>query len=228
MLMLGALFLVWRMLTRIDSEGMPDTDWDLEIDHSEMQRLVAALTADKARVALRGGGGGNSSALDRDLATVKSILKDVHMKNLKSHGHAAPQLLQDNKRLEKELVELRAEIASLRGGGGRGGGGEGDSKLQLTPKPTPLTPQARAATVPRAATAAAAAAPAAAAAQAAAHEVSARAVASKDKNAAAPATSNNRLDASAAARAPSERLGRAREGGDSMKHQLHSTHETEP
>jgi len=38
----------------MDAEALPDAEWDLEIDHSEMQRLVAALTADKARVALRG------------------------------------------------------------------------------------------------------------------------------------------------------------------------------
>ena len=29
---------------------------------------------------------------DQDLDTVKSILKDLHKKNMKSHGHAAPQV----------------------------------------------------------------------------------------------------------------------------------------
>jgi hypothetical protein len=127
-LLVGTLALMFRMLTRVDAENLPDTEWDLEIDHSEMQRLVAALTRDKASVAVGGtpssGGGNSSSALDRDLATVKTILNDLHRKSMKGHGHAAPQLLQDNKRLEQELRHLRAEIATY----------------ALNPEPYPLPP----------------------------------------------------------------------------------------
>jgi len=114
-MLVGTLALVLRMLTRVDAEDLPDTEWDLEIDHSEMQRLVAALTADKARVAggvALSGGGNSSSALDRDLATLKTILNDLHRKSMKGHGHAAPQLFKDNQRLEQELKQLRAEIAT--------------------------------------------------------------------------------------------------------------------
>jgi hypothetical protein len=127
-LLVGTLALMFRMFTRVDAENLPDTEWDLEIDHSEMQRLVAALTRDKASVAVGGtpssGGGNSSSALDRDLATVKTILNDLHRKSMKGHGHAAPQLLQDNKRLEQELRHLRAEIATY----------------ALNPEPYPLPP----------------------------------------------------------------------------------------
>jgi len=115
-LILGTLALVFRMLTRVDRESMPDTEWDLEIDHSEMQRLVAALTADKAHAALRGGlatvRGNGTMALDRDLVSVKTILNDLHRKSLKNHGHAATQLVRDNLRLESELRQLRSQIAS--------------------------------------------------------------------------------------------------------------------
>jgi len=115
-LILGTLALVFRMLTRVDRETMPDTEWDLEIDHSEMQRLVAALTADKAHAALRGGlataRGNGTMALDRDLVSVKTILNDLHRKSLKNHGHAATQLVRDNLRLESKLRQLRSQIAS--------------------------------------------------------------------------------------------------------------------
>ena len=118
-----AIWLVLRMFSRVEDEVVQDdVEWDLEIDHSEMQRLVAALAADKARVAkgsrdrAAGATTNSNDMLDHDLATVKTILNDLHRKSLKNHGHAAAQelLRKDNERLEQQLKQLRIEIDALR------------------------------------------------------------------------------------------------------------------
>ena len=145
LIILTMLWLSARMFARVQDDGIADdVSWDLEIDHSEMQRLAAALAADKARIALQGAGGSGNRTLHRDLAAVKDILNDLHKKSLKNHGHAAAQelLRRDNQRLEAQVInrgmsadfslnlknshnrtadtqaqlkQLRSEISALRG-----------------------------------------------------------------------------------------------------------------
>merc|ERR1719478_497062 len=107
LIILTMLWLSARMFARVQDDGIADdVSWDLEIDHSEMQRLAAALAADKARIALQGAGGSGNRTLHRDLAAVKDILNDLHKKSLKNHGHAAAQelLRRDNQRLEAQVI----------------------------------------------------------------------------------------------------------------------------
>jgi hypothetical protein len=123
-----ALFV--RTQRRMDQVGTMDaTQFDLQVEHSEMEKLVGDLMKDKALLAKerRGSAGAagmsnvngtqadkkakRKRAMEKHLATVQRLLEGMHRRHLEAQHGNQLALAKENEKLAQELSALRRQLS---------------------------------------------------------------------------------------------------------------------
>lgn len=131
-IVLFCLALFVRTQRQMDQVGTMDAmQFDLQIEHSQMEKLVSDLMKDKALLAkerrgakgIASSGGSNLNgtqtdkdakrkrAMERHLVTVQRLLEGMHRRHLEAQHGNQLKLAQENEKLAQELKALRSQLS---------------------------------------------------------------------------------------------------------------------